>query len=1229
MSVSCKFRSNLVISIFLFLVFAFLLPKGQAQSLVPDLTFGNNGWVVTNADDADDSGFAFEVLSDGKIITVGNMGIDNAPNNVLDERGFGFIKYNSDGSIDNTFGTNGITFVSSNDVSVFGDVIKNPRGLAVQDDGKILAAGGAGDLVVIRLTENGTLDTSFDSDGVVNINVIDVIQPFRANDIEILDDGRILVVGKSASNYAFVVRLLPDGSPDTSFNGDGGNSFETFTGTEWNGIAVQDDGKVVIGGSYNDGGNRNAAFLRFNTDGTFDTSFGNNGFAQIDFGASYDQVEDIMLQADEKIVFTGSTGTIPNRDIIHGRLNSNGSPDNTYSGDGKSILSLPGNDVGHDIRVMDDNSILIGGTGYISSASTTDFLLYKVNSDGTDDNSFGDQSPVIFADLNNSDDVVREMDIQSDGKVLLFGDTDLGDGIEKYAMLRFQDIPTQNTFIVTNTNDSGTGSLRQAIINANNTLNGEKSDLIIFQIPTTDSGYNTATGTWEVVLSSQLPEITDPITIDGLSGGQFPLIETNGSNVTSGNGITITAGSSTIAGLIINNFRSGSGISLEGAGDNDIRSCYIGVDETGELNEGNGSYGVYINNSAQNRIRDNVISGNSAGVYIEQNASEGNIIEDNYIGLNKGGDSAVHNESEGIKLVNMVENTLIENNFISGNQSDGIGIHSSNNNLIWSNRIGTNSAGTVAIGNSSNGVYIINSRGNEVGGNTSNKRNIISGNGGAGVYLRGSSIQNLVRANYIGTNISGTFDLGNGGAGGVLINSENGNIIELNLISGNGGDPGTAGPGITVTASGKQNSIIKNLIGYSASGTNGIGNANNGILLYGDNNFVRDNSIAANGRSGIEITGGVSNTICGNKIGIVFAETAVLHNDFFGIWLNSGATDNYVGGGSSGCGGNQVVDDKVAIYITGKETSRNEVVGNLIGRTRTGFEPGGQSGITILDSDFNILGMIADGFGNTIASMSQSSISIQNNIGSALSNSTRGNIIINGGGIGIDIAGDGITTNDPGDADEGPNRLQNYPIINLVEYDEVNDQVSITYELDTDPANAAYPINVDFYLEGANRQPILYLGTDTIIENESGMPQTPIYDNSEFLTLETNDNIIAMATDATENSSEFSGAVSLSLSTSLNNENGIDVPTEFELLQNYPNPFNPTTVIRFGIPVASQVQLNVYNVLGQQVRTLVEQKLNAGFHEVDFDASGLPSGIYLYRIQAEGYLAIKKMMLIK
>jgi len=89
------------------------------------------------------------------------------------------------------------------------------------------------------------------------------------------------------------------------------------------------------------------------------------------------------------------------------------------------------------------------------------------------------------------------------------------------------------------------------------------------------------------------------------------------------------------------------------------------------------------------------------------------------------------------------------------------------------------------------------------------------------------------------------------------------------------------------------------------------------------------------------------------------------------------------------------------------------------------------------------------------------------------------------------------------------------------------------------------------------------------------------------------------------------------------------VPSKFELLQNYPNPFNPNTEIKYNLPEASRVTLNVYNIIGQQVASLVNGNVEAGFHSVIFNGSDLPSGTYLYRLQIYNFVQTKKMILLK
>lgn len=106
-----------------------------------------------------------------------------------------------------------------------------------------------------------------------------------------------------------------------------------------------------------------------------------------------------------------------------------------------------------------------------------------------------------------------------------------------------------------------------------------------------------------------------------------------------------------------------------------------------------------------------------------------------------------------------------------------------------------------------------------------------------------------------------------------------------------------------------------------------------------------------------------------------------------------------------------------------------------------------------------------------------------------------------------------------------------------------------------------------------------------------------------------------------------SGILITSNATNINFEKAI--PTEFVLHQNYPNPFNPTTKISYSLPKTSLVQLKIFNLLGQEIRTIVNEEKSAGNYEVNFDASELPSGVYIYKMQAGSFVETKKMILIK
>lgn len=278
-----------------------------------------------------------------------------------------------------------------------------------------------------------------------------------------------------------------------------------------------------------------------------------------------------------------------------------------------------------------------------------------------------------------------------------------------------------------------------------------------------------------------LPTITDPVNINtfGFAG----IVQLSGSNpgAAISSALTITAGASVIEDMAINQFNgsaTAAGILLTTNGDNEIKACLIGTDPTGTIDLGNGN-GIVINGSSNNTIGNlidtNQISGNTLGISIQGNSGQ-NVIQYNLIGTSADGSSPLGNSLDGIYVSSSAGNTnYIQHNTISGNAVNGIRILS--DGLISDNKIGVDETATNDLGNGGFGVSIV-SDSNYV------NQNVISGNGSTGVSMLGDD--NHVVNNFIGTNTGGTLPLGNDG-GGVLIQSGNHNWMETNIIAFNNG----------------------------------------------------------------------------------------------------------------------------------------------------------------------------------------------------------------------------------------------------------------------------------------------------------------------------------------------------------------------------------------------------------------------------------------------------------
>ncbi len=402
-----------------------------------------------------------------------------------------------------------------------------------------------------------------------------------------------------------------------------------------------------------------------------------------------------------------------------------------------------------------------------------------------------------------------------------------------------------SVFTVTNTNDSGPGSLRQAILDANASPG---SDTITFNLPGPSR-------TIRPVLA--LPGITEGVVIDGSTQPGFagaPIVELDGANSPS-LGLFIGAHNTIVRSLVINSFHL-SGIVLgDGSGDDRVEGCYIGTDVTGEIASGNGASGISIFSSnnviggTSSNTR-NVVSGNSeAGIQVSSSGNNlnisGNVIQGNLIGLNKVGDRAIPNRRQGVWVTagsggSSATGTVIggtvpgAGNVISGNLFEGVLLDSftTTGSIVQGNFIGTDATGSKAIPNASNGLTIDRSRNNLIGGSAPGARNVISGNGingsgtGAGAGVAIGSTGNIVRGNFIGTNAAGDGPLKNLEFGVFVAGSNNtiggtgageGNVIAYNGLSGI-----SAGNPASVSNSFRGNSIFSSGSANSPNGNIGI-----------------------------------------------------------------------------------------------------------------------------------------------------------------------------------------------------------------------------------------------------------------------------------------------------------------------------------------------------------------------------------------------------------------------
>jgi Ca2+-binding RTX toxin-like protein len=398
------------------------------------------------------------------------------------------------------------------------------------------------------------------------------------------------------------------------------------------------------------------------------------------------------------------------------------------------------------------------------------------------------------------------------------------------------------------------------------------------------------------------------------------------------------------------------GIEFRSAG-NFAYGNYIGTDATGLLSRGNTLDGIRFVGGSSNIVggsggKGNVISGNNRnGIFLQAGTNDNNQILGNYIGVDANGTTDLGNTSHGIHIQSGIGTIIGGNtatagtgagNVISGNNQNGILVEQSGttSHLIRGNLIGTNAAGTAAIGNSQSGIRFTNAAGNTIGGLTAGDGNVISGNKGTlgGVFLDNSNF-GFVYGNFIGTDINGTAAIPNiGQAGLILGNTAQNNIVQGNLLSGNTNE------GVLFSGGASFNELKANLIGTTITGKAALANGGNGILIQittgniiGGPNVADRNVISGNATNGILINSTSVNgdLIRGNFIGVDIDGDDDLGNGASGIFISQGR-DHQIGGIVAGYG-NVISGNALAgVEINGTNSKLNLVQGNIIGLNAAG-----------------------------------------------------------------------------------------------------------------------------------------------------------------------------------------------------------------------------------------------------------------------------------------------------
>lgn len=414
--------------------------------------------------------------------------------------------------------------------AIAADIYADANSVATQGDGKIVVAGYAGvggvdRFALVRYNSDGSLDTSFNSNGKVTTAV--GTGTCKGEGVTLQDDGKIVVVGYSFNageqSCFTVLRYSADGSLDTSFGNAGKVTTAVAKQSNADGVAMQSDGKIVVAGNaFIDRNKNDFGLVRYNANGTLDTTFNGTGKATADFGAQ-DLGHTVAVHGDGKIVVAGYTTNGSKKQCALACFTANGSLDTSFNGTGKVITNFGGDGdaEGQGVAAQSDGKTVV--VGYATVGGVQQFAVERHKTDGALDTSFGGTGRVLTA-VGISGSNATAVALQKDGKIVIAGYAVGNSGrVYDFACLRYNtDGSLDQSFgdhgkVTTNVGDGRASSLAvqdNKIVVAGSAYDGDNNEFAVVRYNASgklDTSFN-ATGTVLTAIGSKPPEAEEDTT---------------------------------------------------------------------------------------------------------------------------------------------------------------------------------------------------------------------------------------------------------------------------------------------------------------------------------------------------------------------------------------------------------------------------------------------------------------------------------------------------------------------------------------------------------------------------------------------------------------------------------------------------------------------------------------------------------------------------------------------